>query len=74
MTPPVVPWVVGPKLAIARSIALLLAEERGKAWDRLKPAHRAAFIAEAIAHVDRMVADGGVISFDHEWREPIRKN
>lgn len=70
---PVVPWAVGPKLAIARAVALLLCAERGRAWDRLKPSVREAFLSEAVAVVEGWARDGIVAVFDHEWREPVPK-
>lgn len=68
MTEPTVPWIVAPRLALCRAIALEMARERGRSWDRLSQRARDALVAEAGAVLDQMIRDGGGIQFEHEWR------
>lgn len=69
---PLVPWVVAPKLALARGIAMAFAEERGRAWDRMSPASRDALLQEASTIVEGLVASRAAIEFRHPWRDPTK--
>ena len=70
-TTPVVPWILGTRLALARALALVIAEERKVNWGRLSPAQRDRLVADAEARVQRWVSEGAARTFLAEWREPL---
>lgn len=70
-TTPVVPWILGTRLALARALALVVAEERKLNWGRMTPAQRDRLVAEAERRVQRWVAEGAARTFLSEWREPL---
>ena len=65
-----IPWVTCRKVALARSIAVTIAESHGLDWFRdLTQADRDARVAKAEAKIDEWKACGVVAVFEHPYRE-----
>jgi len=65
-----VPWVTCRKVALARSVAITVAEEAGLDWFRdLHQAERDARVEAMEAKIEQWKADGVVLVFHHPYRE-----
>lgn len=68
---PKVPWLIGTKGAFARSLALVLADERKLKWASLTHAQRKRLTDEAAQRINEWLAANACKSFLNEWREPL---
>lgn len=64
-----VAWVTGRKKALARAVAMFVADAAGEAWDRMTPARRRWYEAGAREQVEEWLAAGVLASFEYEYRE-----
>ncbi len=73
MANPIVDWVTGTRRGLARSLALVLAQERKLEWRGLSAAQRDRLIDEGESLIKDFVASNALMQFKHEWREPERR-
>lgn len=69
VAPAMVPWVVVRRLALARAIAIMVAQQSGLDWGKLSSAKRDSLVRDAEKSVIEWVRAGVAVQFAGEYRE-----
>lgn len=64
-----VPYVAARRLALARAIAVHVANATKRPWERMPQSERDRMVDEASRYVDSLVASGTLSTFEHEYLE-----